>query len=265
VKNRSAYPYLWHIVVLGANMLIVSTDKDGVTSRKGSSVSQVGVQSELERRRVRMELSEKQTTLTKRQKEIYEFLKDRIHNRGYGPTVREIGIHFKIRSPNGVMCHLKALEKKGLIHRESNMSRAIGLTEGRPNDTMSLPLIGTATGGERLQTAVSSAETVDFKSIFLGENKACLTVHGSTFSALGICDGDCIIVDRGVQGEPGTLIAALDDQHRLTLCRVQENGRQPIPAVPESSAAATRQILGVVAGVIRNCITVPPAEDDIRE
>ena len=212
-----------------------------------------------------MESSEKQIALTKRQQEIYEFLKDRIHNRGYGPTVREIGIHFKIRSPNGGMCHLKALEKKGLIHRESNMSRAIGLTEAGPVTTMSLPLIGTATCGEQLQTAVSSAERVDFKSIFLGKNKACLKVRGSNFSVLGICDGDCIIVDRSVQGDPGNLIAALDDQHHLILCRIPENGRLPIPAVPESSATATRQILGVVTGVIRNCLTVPTAEDDLKE
>ena len=57
----------------------------------------------------------KKPALTKRQREIYEFLRDKIVNRGYGPTVREIGVHFSIRSPNGVMCHLKALERKGLI------------------------------------------------------------------------------------------------------------------------------------------------------
>ena len=59
--------------------------------------------------------------LTQRQKDIYEFIRDKIINRGYGPTVREIGAQFGIRSPNGVMCHLKALEKKGLITRESHM------------------------------------------------------------------------------------------------------------------------------------------------
>ena len=62
--------------------------------------------------------------LTKRQKAVYEFIRDKIRNRGYGPTVREIGENFDIASPNGVMCHLKALEKKGLITREPNMSRA---------------------------------------------------------------------------------------------------------------------------------------------
>ena len=54
------------------------------------------------------------THLTPRQKEIYDFIRDKIESRGYGPTVREIGLAFKIQSPNGVMCHLKALEKKGL-------------------------------------------------------------------------------------------------------------------------------------------------------
>ena len=50
--------------------------------------------------------------LTERQREIYDFIKSKIESRGYGPTVREIGLAFEIRSPNGVMCHLKALEKK---------------------------------------------------------------------------------------------------------------------------------------------------------
>jgi len=64
-----------------------------------------------------MSVVDAKPALTSRQKQIYDFLKDKIRNRGYGPTVREIGAHFGIRSPNGVMCHLKALERKGLITR----------------------------------------------------------------------------------------------------------------------------------------------------
>ena len=71
--------------------------------------------------------------LTPRQREIYNFIRSKIQGRGYGPTVREIGFHFQIKSPNGVMCHLKALQKKGLIHREPNMSRAIQLLEDPVN------------------------------------------------------------------------------------------------------------------------------------
>ena len=70
--------------------------------------------------------------LTSRQREIYSFIRSKIQGRGYGPTVREIGNEFGIKSPNGVMCHLKALQKKGLIHREANMSRAITLLQDTP-------------------------------------------------------------------------------------------------------------------------------------
>ncbi|MCA9014769.1 MAG: repressor LexA, partial [Planctomycetaceae bacterium] len=84
--------------------------------------------------------------LTQRQQEIYDFLKDKIINRGYGPTVREIGANFGIRSPNGVMCHLKALEKKGLITRESHMSRAIQLCDHSQKRTR-LPLAGQIAAG----------------------------------------------------------------------------------------------------------------------
>jgi SOS-response transcriptional repressor LexA len=67
--------------------------------------------------------------LTPRQREIYVFIRSKIQGRGYGPTVREIGNEFGIKSPNGVVCHLKNLQKKGLIHREANMSRAIQLLQ----------------------------------------------------------------------------------------------------------------------------------------
>src|ERR1043165_7226608 len=70
--------------------------------------------------------------LTERQREIYDFIREKIESRGYGPTVREIGLGFDIRSPNGVMCHLKALEKKGLIKREGFSARAIMLLDHRP-------------------------------------------------------------------------------------------------------------------------------------
>ena len=71
--------------------------------------------------------------LTSRQREIYQFIRGKIQGRGYGPTVREIGNEFEITSPNGVMCHLKALQNKGLIHREPNMSRAVELMFDSPS------------------------------------------------------------------------------------------------------------------------------------
>ncbi len=103
--------------------------------------------------------------MTRRQKYVYEFIRDKIHNRGYGPTVREIGEHFDIASPNGVMCHLKALEKKGLISREPNMSRAIQLE----HDEKGLPLAGRVAAGV-MHEAIEQTERLDFDAVF--NNKA---------------------------------------------------------------------------------------------
>lgn len=198
-----------------------------------------------------MSVPEKRTSLTKRQREIFEYLKDKIVNRGYGPTVREIGEHFRIRSPNGVMCHLKALEKKGLIRRESNMSRAICLAESSHSQA-SLPLLGTAVSGSPIQSAVSADERVEFEPIFNGGNNACVRVKGTAFQSLGISDGDYIVVDRtGAQSAVGALVATLDDQHSVTLCRVQGSGKQLVPAIAGAYPSPTRQILGAVVGIIR--------------
>lgn len=196
-----------------------------------------------------MAATEKQS-LTKRQREIFEFLKDKILNRGYGPTVREIGEEFGIRSPNGVMCHLKALEKKGLIRRESNMSRAICLAE-TTEQKMSLPLLGTAVSGGPIQSAVSSDERVDFADLLGGPGNACIRIRGNSFQSLGISDGDVIIVDRNGDVVGGQLVAALDDRHGVTLCRSGSNGQPLLPAIQGAYPAPTRQILGTVVGVVR--------------
>ena len=85
-------------------------------------------------------------TPTERQMEIYAFIRDKIHNRGYGPTVREIGQAFKIKSPNGVVCHLKALERKNMITRGKNMSRAIELVN-EPAHLRGLRMLGWVAAG----------------------------------------------------------------------------------------------------------------------
>src|SRR5713101_4982134 len=98
--------------------------------------------------------------LTDRQREIYEFIRQKIEGRGYGPTVREIGQAFDIKSPNGVMCHLKALEKKGLIKREGFSARAIQLIDHRPGSA-GLPMLGVVAAGSPV-LAHAQNETVEF-------------------------------------------------------------------------------------------------------
>jgi len=146
-------------------------------------------------------------TLTPRQKEVYDFLKDKIINRGYGPTVREVGEEFGIRSPNGVMCHFRALEKKGLINREPNMSRAITLTEGI-NRGASLPLAGQIQAGQPL-LAEEQAERIDFSHLFNSDNHFCLKVKGNDLIKEHISDGDYVVIKKQKKATKGDLVLAL--------------------------------------------------------
>lgn len=206
-----------------------------------------------------MTASPKRRSLTPRQRDIFEFVRDKIVNRGYGPTVREIGAAFGIRSPNGVMCHLKALEKKGLIIRESNMSRAIKLANNSPRQ-QSLPSLGTAVSGSPIRSAVSSDERVEFGDLLNDDDRATLQVEGTAFASLGIADGDFLIISRDSQGDPDCLVVALDDSHHVTICRIPKDGGTPVPAIPGAFESPKRKILGVLAGVVRK-FSVPPVVD----
>ncbi len=198
----------------------------------------------------RMAGSTKRIALTKRQREIYEFLRDKIINRGYGPTVREIGLQFSIRSPNGVMCHLKALERKGLISREQNMSRAIQLSDA-PQNRLSVSLIGTAATSGPIQPSVGTDEFVSFGAVFEGPEIACLRVEGNGFLPVNIASGDFIVVNRESIPQPGCFVVAMDDRHTVVICTVQDGTNQLIPAISGTSMVSLRQVIGVITGVIR--------------
>ncbi len=191
--------------------------------------------------------------LTTRQRDIYNFLKDKIVNRGYGPTVREIGAHFGIRSPNGVMCHLKALEKKGLITRESHMSRAIQLSES-PQERMSLPLAGQIAAGSPV-LAVQQEEKINFESLFDNEDHFCLRVKGESMIEDHLADGDYVIVHKQSSCRDGEIVVALVDGEEATLKRFyREPNRvrlEPANAKMKPIFSDNVEILGTLVGVIR--------------
>lgn len=195
-----------------------------------------------------------QAKLTKRQHLIYEFIKDRILNRGYGPTVREIGSHFGIRSPNGVMCHLKALEKKGLITREQNMSRAIQLNESFRRGRTSLPLAGQIAAGSPV-LAVEQPERAEFGDLFEDQELFCLRVRGDSMIEDHITDGDYAIIRRQPTARDGEIVAALVDGADATLKRFyRESGRvrlEPANSSMKPIYSDHVQILGVLQSVIR--------------
>jgi len=191
--------------------------------------------------------------LTKRQKSVYEFIRDKIRGRGYGPTVREIGEQFDISSPNGVMCHLKALEKKGLIIREKNMSRAIQLAQ-EPAEERGLPLAGRIAAGP-LHEAVEQQERIDFGGLFTRKGCFALQVHGDSMIEDGINDGDYVIVKKQRNARKGQTVVAMTEEGEATLKRFYPEANR-IRLEPANSRlkpiyVRNARLLGVVVGVVR--------------
>jgi repressor LexA len=195
--------------------------------------------------------------LTDRQREIYEFIRSKIEGRGYGPTVREIGLHFDIKSPNGVMCHLKALEKKGLIIREGFSARAIQLVDHHPPGT-TLPMLGQVAAGTPTQ-AIDQQDRLDFNDLFGGPNHFALRVRGQSMIEDHIADGDFVVIRQQETANNGERVVAMID-NEVTLKRYFRDKAQvrlepangnmdPIVVDPGANA----RILGVLVGVLRKC------------
>src|ERR1700681_2791695 len=160
--------------------------------------------------------------LTERQREIYDFIRDKIESRGFGPTVREIGTGFGIKSPNGVMCHLKALEKKGLIIREGFSARAIQLVDHRRRGA-ELPLLGLVAAGAPL-AATPQDERLNFGELFGGDNHFALKVRGQSMIEDHIDDGDYVVIRKQETANNGERVVAMID-NEVTLRRFhRENG-----------------------------------------
>ena len=195
-------------------------------------------------------------SLTPRQKEIYEFIRSKIQGRGYGPTVREIGLQFQIKSPNGVMCHLKALQKKGLIHREPNMSRAIQLLDDpttAPHPT-GIKLLGRIAAGQPIE-AIEQDEELGFADWEGAEDKFALKVTGNSMIEEHIADGDFVVIRKQDSARDGQIVAVRDDDGEATLKRIfKEKNRVRLEPANKAMKPIFRErvdILGVLVGVVR--------------
>jgi repressor LexA len=195
--------------------------------------------------------------LTERQREIYEFIRVRIESRGYGPTVREIGEGFDIKSPNGVMCHLKALEKKGLIKREGFRARAIQLSDHRPPSS-AMPLLGKVAAGSPTE-AIAQDNNMDFQALLAGPNHFALQVRGQSMIEDHIADGDYVVIRKQETADNGQRVVAMIN-NEVTLKRFYKKKDQirlepaneamePIIVSPSDDT----KILGVLVGVVRRC------------
>jgi repressor LexA len=197
--------------------------------------------------------------LTSRQANVFEFIKDRVLSRGYGPTVREIGEHFKISSPNGVMCHLRALERKGLLRRVRKHDRAIARAiELAPEITAAergMPLAGTVAAG--LTTlAFEQGERVDFGQMFSKKNLFALQVKGDSMIEAHVADGDYVVVKKQKTAQPGQMVVAQTPEGEATLKywfpEAHRIRLQPANASMQPMYLKEANVVGVVIGVVRN-------------
>ena len=199
------------------------------------------------------------SSLTDKQKQIYEFIRDKIEVRGYGPTVREIGLAFEIKSPNGVMCHLKALEKKNCIVREGFSARAIQLVEQRTRPSGgSLPFLGKVAAGSPT-LAIEQNERLELSDLFSGPENFVLEVRGQSMIEDHIQDGDYVVIRKTSEARDGErVVAMINDEVTLKRfyrapdhIRLEPANKEMSPIIVNQTEDAS--ILGVLVGVMRKC------------
>jgi len=190
--------------------------------------------------------------LTKRQREVYEFIRSRIRARGYGPTVREIGEEFGIRSPNGVVSHLHALEKKGAIIRQAGKSRAIELAQESP---ASLPVRGTLRNAAPLES-VEASQIADFGNLFGEKETFALVVGDTSLASAHIAEGDLLVVQKRGTPQAGQVVVATLPDGTSVVRRYRRSGTrvrlEPLGTRGKTVSATKPRIVGVVLSVIRN-------------
>ncbi|MBI5589529.1 MAG: transcriptional repressor LexA [Deltaproteobacteria bacterium] len=200
--------------------------------------------------------------LTKRQKEVLDFVTRCIDTLGAPPTLREISAHIGTRGTATALHHLQAIEKKGYLRRREGSSRGIALTEKtvRPEALISLPIVGTVSAGLP-QPAVESIEGYCAISPEWVKGDGCffLKVRGESMIEAHILDGDLALIRPQPTAENGEIVVALIDgaatlkryYHEGDHIRLQPENRQMGPILIHENDAETI-IVGKLLKTIRS-------------
>ena len=197
--------------------------------------------------------------ISDKQKEILEFIKSEILNRGYPPSVRDIceGVHLK--STSSVHAHLETLERKGYIRRDPAKNRAIEIIDAsfglQRREMVNVPLVGRVAAGEPI-LAVENIETYFPVPAEYMPNKQSfmLKVKGESMINAGIFDGDNILVEQQSDASNGDMVVALIDDSATVKTYYKENGHirlQPENDTMDPIIVPECEILGKVFGVFR--------------
>ncbi len=212
--------------------------------------------------------------LSKRQTAIYDFICAYTNEHGYPPSVREIGKAVGLASPSTVHMHLKVLQERGLIKRDSKKPRTIevvpndaatvpqastplaNITQDLEANLISLPLIGNVAAGIPILAEQNVEESLSLPTSVVGDSSSfILRVHGQSMINVGIFNNDLIVVKEQHDAQDGDIVVALIDDSATVKTFYREEGRirlQPENDSMEPIYAENPQILGKVTALFRS-------------
>ena len=194
--------------------------------------------------------------VTKRQKQFLDYLQKYIAEHRYAPTLEEMGRHFGLASLATVHKHLQNLERKGMIRRLANQSRALELVGAAAAAAMPVPLLGVVAAGAPIEP-VETSETLTLPEEMLGRGETfALRVRGDSMVGEGILDGDLIVVESRREAANGTVVVALVRGEATVKKLYRERGRvRLVPAnerlAPIVAPERDVEIRGAVIAVLR--------------
>lgn len=196
--------------------------------------------------------------LTRRQKEIVDYIRNFIDENGYAPSYREIAYYFEFSSVGTVAEYVSILESKGYITKEAMDARSLQLTPSFASsfDSCEIPLEGMIDAGKPIE-AIRTNESIDIPRDMVGKKTFALRVRGESMINDGILDGDYVIIEQTSSANNGDIVVALVDNGNATLKRFY-NEKDKIRLQPANSSMKPMRfakkritIQGKVKGVIR--------------
>ncbi len=198
------------------------------------------------------------TAVTQRQQRILEFIAETVRERGFPPTVREIGEAVGLTSSSSVHAQLANLERKGLLHKDPTKPRAMTLSEPRA-DAVTVPLVGRIAAGSPVLADENIEEHLALPATYAGDHDHfALNVVGDSMVGAGILDGDVVVVRSQDHARDGDIVAALlpgPAEDEATIKRLGHDGSR-VMLIPENPALSPFEmpdgrILGKVVAVLR--------------
>lgn len=207
------------------------------------------------------------SALTRRQRQIYDFISGFVEEQGYSPSLEEIAAAFELSSVATVHKHVKHLVEKGYLRKAWNRSRSVEpVPEEQTSESLHLPILGTVAAGspiEAIEPDAGTAETLAVPAEMVPRSGASsrdhyvLRVRGDSMIEDQICDGDLVVIEGKREARNGETVVALVDGDEATLKRFYKSGSQ-IRLVPANQSmspmefhASQVEIRGIVRGLIR--------------